>query len=220
MPVPLRRPKVWIALVCLLPLMRLIFLGIGGGLGANPIEFITHSTGTWTLVGLLVTLSVTPLRQLTGRADLIRYRRMLGLFTFFYACLHFVTYIWLDQFFDPAAIAKDIVKRPFITVGFTAFLLLIPLAVTSTHAMMRRLGRRWQQLHRLIYLIALLGVIHYLWLVKKDLTEPLIYGAVLTLLLVVRLPWGVSLLQAARSRFVSASSGGRQSGGRSAGRAQ
>ena len=220
MPVPLRRPKVWIALVCLLPLMRLIFLGIGGGLGANPIEFITHSTGTWTLVGLLVTLSVTPLRQLTGRADLIRYRRMLGLFTFFYACLHFVTYIWLDQFFDPAAIAKDVVKRPFITVGFTAFLLLIPLAVTSTHAMMRRLGRRWQQLHRLIYLIALLGVIHYLWLVKKDLTEPLIYGAVLTLLLVVRLPWGVTLMKMGRSRFVPASAGGRQGGERSAGRAQ
>ena len=220
MPVLLRRPKVWIALVCLLPLMRLIFLGIGGGLGANPIEFITHSTGTWTLVGLLVTLSVTPLRQLTGRADLIRYRRMLGLFTFFYACLHFVTYIWLDQFFDPAAIAKDVIKRPFITVGFTAFLLLIPLAVTSTHAMMRRLGRRWQQLHRLIYLIALLGVIHYLWLVKKDLTEPLIYGAVLTLLLVVRLPWGVTLMKMGRSRFVPASACGRQSGGRSAGRAQ
>lgn len=220
MPALLRRPKPWIALLCLLPLMRLIFLGIGGDLGANPIEFITHSTGTWTLTGLLVTLSVTPLRQLTGRADFIRYRRMLGLFSFFYACLHFVTYIWLDQFFDPAAIAKDVIKRPFITVGFTAFLLLIPLAVTSTHAMMHRLGRRWQQLHRLIYLIALLGVTHYLWLVKKDLTEPLIYGTVLALLLVVRLPWGVRLLQAARSRFVSASAGGRQSGERSAGRAQ
>ncbi|HWR77088.1 MAG TPA: protein-methionine-sulfoxide reductase heme-binding subunit MsrQ [Thiobacillus sp.] len=205
MPILLRQPKAWIALVCLLPLVRLIVLGGSGGLGANPIEFITRSTGTWTLVGLMVTLSVTPLRRLTGRADLIRYRRMLGLFTFFYAGLHFVTYIWLDQFFDPAAIAKDIIKRPFITIGFTAFLLLIPLAATSTHAMMRRLGRRWQQLHRLIYLIALLGVIHYLWLVKKDLTEPLVYGAVLTLLLVMRLPWGVTLLQAARSRFMPAS---------------
>jgi sulfoxide reductase heme-binding subunit YedZ len=191
----LRNPKVWIALACLLPLLRLIGLGVSGGLGANPIEFITRSTGTWTLVGLLVTLSVTPLRRLTGRADLIRYRRMLGLFAFFYACLHFVTYIWLDQFFDPAAIAKDIVKRPFITVGFSAFMLLIPLAATSTHVMMRRLGRRWQQLHRLVYPIALLGVIHYLWLVKKDLTEPLIYGAVLALLLTMRLPWGVTLLQ-------------------------
>ena len=202
----LRNPRVWIALLCLLPLMRLIALGAGGDLGANPIEFITRSTGTWTLVGLLVTLSVTPLRRLTGRADFVRYRRMLGLFTFFYVCLHFTTYIWLDQFFDPAAIARDIVKRPFITVGFTAFVLLIPLAGTSTHAMMRRLGRRWQQLQRLVYPIALLGVVHYLWLVKKDLTEPLIYGAVLALLLAMRMSWGIALLQAARNRFVPAKS--------------
>lgn len=202
----LLKPKVWIALLCLLPLLRLIALGMDGGLGANPIEFITRSTGTWTLVGLLVTLSITPLRRLTGRADLLRYRRMLGLFAFFYACLHFLTYIWLDQFFDPATIARDIVKRPFITVGFTAFVLLIPLAATSNHAMMRRLGRRWQLLHRLIYLIAVLGVIHYLWLVKKDLTDPLIYGGILVLLLAVRLPWGVALLQTARNRRVPARS--------------
>jgi sulfoxide reductase heme-binding subunit YedZ len=200
----LRNPKLWVFGVCLLPLVRLIVLADNGGLSANPIEFITRSTGTWTLVGLLVTLSVTPLRRLSGRAEFIRYRRMLGLFSFFYACLHFVTYIWLDQFFDPAAIAKDIVKRPFITLGFSAFVLLIPLAATSTHAMMRRLGRRWQQLHRLIYPIALLGVIHYLWLVKKDMTVPLIYGGVLMLLLVVRLPWGMNLLQAARSRLALA----------------
>ena len=200
----LRNPKFWVFSTCLMPLVRLIVLAGNGGLGANPIEFITRSTGTWTLVGLLLTLSITPLRRLSGRAELIRYRRMLGLFSFFYACLHFTTYIWLDQFFDPAAIAKDIVKRPFITLGFSAFVLLVPLAATSTHAMMRRLGRRWQQLHRLIYPIALLGVIHYLWLVKKDMTEPLIYGGVLMLLLVVRLPWGVSLLQAARSRFALA----------------
>jgi len=140
----LRNPKIWIFGICLLPLLRLIVLGGSGGLGANPIEFITHSTGTWILVGLMVTLSVTPLRRLTGRAELIRYRRMLGLFTFFYACLHFITYVWLDQFFDPAAIAKDIIKRPFITVGFSAFVLLVPLAATSTHAMMRRLGRHWR----------------------------------------------------------------------------
>ncbi len=202
----LRNPKVWIFGICLLPLLRLIALGASGGLGANPIEFITRSTGTWTLVGLMLTLSVTPLRRLSGRAELIRYRRMLGLFTFFYASLHFVTYIWLDQFFDPAAIAKDIIKRPFITIGFAAFVLLIPLAATSTHAMMRRLGRHWQQLHRLVYLVAMLGVIHYLWLVKKDLTQPLIYGAVLVLLLAVRLPWGVTLLQTVRSRFVPARS--------------
>ncbi|MHB1052187.1 MAG: protein-methionine-sulfoxide reductase heme-binding subunit MsrQ [Thiobacillus sp.] len=204
MPTFLRNPKFWIALVCLLPLARLIAFGFSGGLGANPIEFITRSTGTWTLVGLMVTLSVTPLRRLSGWAGLIRYRRMLGLFTFFYVCLHFVTYIWLDQFFDPAAIVKDIIKRPFITVGFSAFVLLIPLAATSTRAMIRRLGRRWQQLHRLVYAIAILGVVHYLWLVKKDLTEPLIYGAVLTLLLLMRLPWGVTLLQAIRNRLVSA----------------
>jgi sulfoxide reductase heme-binding subunit YedZ len=198
----LRNPKFWVFCICLLPLARLVVLGTTGGLGANPIEFITRSTGTWTLAGLMATLSVTPLRRLSGRADLIRYRRMLGLFAFFYASLHFVTYIWLDQFFDPAAIAKDIVKRPFITVGFTAFVLLIPLAATSTHAMMRRLGRRWQQLHRLVYLIALLGVIHYLWLVKKDITEPLIYGSVLVVLLAMRLTWGASLLQTARNRLV------------------
>ena len=200
----LRNPKLWVFGLCLLPLARLIVLGVSGGLGANPIEFITRSTGTWTLVGLLLTLSITPLRRLSGRAELIRYRRMLGLFSFFYACLHFVTYIWLDQFFDLTAIAKDIVKRPFITVGFTAFVLLIPLAATSTHAMMRRLGRRWQQLHRLIYPIALLAVVHYLWLVKKDLTTPLVYGAVALVLLALRLRWGVSLLQAVRSHFVAA----------------
>jgi len=209
----LRNPKLWAFGICLVPLVRLIVFGGSGGLGANPIEFITRSTGTWTLVGLLATLSVTPLRRLTGRAELLRYRRMLGLFTFFYASLHFVTYVWLDQFFDPAAIAKDIIKRPFITVGFTAFVLLIPLAATSTHAMMRRLGRRWQHLHRLIYPIALLGVIHYLWLVKKDLTEPLIYGAILALLLAVRLPLGVKLLQRVRNCWAPATGSRRQNEG-------
>ena len=194
----------WILGICLLPLLRLVVLGGSGGLGGNPIEFITRSTGIWTLAGLLLTLTVTPLRRLTGRAGLVRYRRMLGLFTFFYAGLHFVTYIGLDQFFDPAAIARDIIKRPFITVGFAAFVLLIPLALTSTHAMMRRLGRRWQLLHRMIDLIALLGVIHFLWLVKKDLSEPLIYAAVLALLFIARLPWGVTLLQTTRSRFTPA----------------
>ncbi|MBC2729556.1 protein-methionine-sulfoxide reductase heme-binding subunit MsrQ [Thiobacillus sp.] len=200
----LRNPKFWLFAVCLLPLARLFVLGFAGELGANPIEFITHSTGTWTLVGLLVTLSVTPLRRLTGRADLIRYRRMLGLFAFFYAVLHFMTYLWLDQFFDLAGIAKDIVKRPFVTVGFAAFVLLIPLAATSTRAMMRRLGRRWQPLHRLVYLIAFLGVIHYVWLVKKDLTQPLIFGAVLVLLLAMRLPWSRSVLHAVRNRLAVA----------------
>lgn len=180
-------PKPLVFLACLIPLGRLVWFAFSGGLGANPIEFVTRSTGTWTLTFLLITLSVTPLRRLTGRNELIRYRRMLGLFAFFYACLHFTTYIWWDQFFDWGAIVKDVIKRPFITVGFACFVLLIPLAATSTHAMQRRLKRRWQQLHRLIYLIAIGGVVHYWWLVKKDVTQPELYALVLALLLGFRL---------------------------------
>ena len=182
------RSKAALWLLCLMPLARLIYLGLSGGLGANPIEFITRSTGTWTLVGLLTALAVTPVRRLTGLGWLIRFRRLLGLFAFFYACLHFTTYIWLDQFFDPAGIARDIVKRPFITVGFSAFVLLVPLAATSTQGMMKRLGRNWQRLHRLAYLVAALGVTHYWWLVKKDVTQPLIYACILAVLLAMRLP--------------------------------
>ena len=199
-----RNYKPLLFLICLLPLARLIYLAFNGGLGANPIEFITRSTGTWTLVGLMLTLTVTPLRRFTGLNALIRYRRMLGLFAFFYASLHFTTYIWLDQFFDPGAVLKDIYKRPFITVGFAAFLLLLPLAITSTHAMMRRLGRRWQQLHRLVYLIGFLGVLHYVWLVKKDLTQPLIYGGILLVLLFLRLPVIAGWLSSVRSRVTIA----------------
>lgn len=180
--------KIAIWLLCLIPLGRLILLGLTNGLGANPIEFITRSTGTWTLVGLLLTLSVTPLRKITELAWLGRFRRLLGLFAFFYACLHFTTYIWLDQFFDPASIVKDIVKRPFITIGFAAFVLLIPLAATSNQRMMKKLARNWQRLHRLVYLIACFGVVHYWWLVKKDITQPLIYACILLLLLSARLP--------------------------------
>jgi sulfoxide reductase heme-binding subunit YedZ len=182
-----RLAKPLLFLACLLPLARLVVLAFTDGLGANPIEFVTHSTGTWTLVFLLVTLGVTPLRRLSGRSELLRFRRMLGLFAFFYACLHFMTYIWWDQFFDWAAIARDVVKRPFITVGFAAFVGLIPLAVTSNRRMMRRLGRHWQRLHRLIYLIAVAGVIHYWWLVKRDIIQPAIYALVLSLLLGYRL---------------------------------
>lgn len=196
----MRVVKPLLFLLCLLPLVRLIALGMTDGLGANPIEFITRSTGTWTLVGLLVTLSVTPLRRLTGHNELARYRRLLGLFAFFYACLHFTTYLWLDQFFDPDAIVRDLLKRPFITAGFAAFVLLIPLALTSTHAMMRRLGRRWQMLHRLVYLIAVCGVLHYVWLVKKDLTQPLIYAGVLASLFVLRIPGVVARLKTLRTR--------------------
>ncbi len=180
--------KAALFIAALVPLARLVFFGVSDRLGANPIEFITRSTGTWTLVFLLVTLSVTPLRRLSGWHGLIKLRRMFGLFAFFYACLHFTTYIWLDQFFDLASIYKDVVKRPFITVSFPSFLLLIPLAVTSTNAMVRRLGgKRWQRLHRLVYVIAIGGVVHYWWLVKKDVTDPMIYAVILALLLAYRL---------------------------------
>lgn len=176
--------------LCLVPLLRLGALALTWGLGANPIEFVLHSLGTWTLVLLLVTLSVTPLRRLTGWNALIRLRRMLGLFAFFYACLHFFTYVGIDQFFDWRTIVADIAKRPYITVGFASFLLLIPLAVTSTNAMQRRLGgKRWQRLHRLVYVAATGGVVHYLWLVKKDMTQPLLYGLLLLVLLGLRLAW-------------------------------
>jgi sulfoxide reductase heme-binding subunit YedZ len=168
--------------VCLYPLARAIVLVAQGDL-VNPIEFITRSSGTWTLVFLLLTLTITPLRRITGWNGWQQYRRMLGLFAFFYVSLHFTTYIWLDQFFDWDAIVRDVIKRPFITVGFSAFLLLIPLAITSTNAMMRRLKRRWGALHQLIYLIAILGVTHYWWLVKKDLTQPIIYATLLAVLL-------------------------------------
>ena len=138
-----------------------------GGLGANPVEFITHTTGTFALVFLMITLAVTPLRRITGYASLIRLRRMLGLFAFFYTCLHLSTFVVLDHFFDPAAIVADIFKRPYITAGSVGFMLMLPLAATSTAGMIRRLGgRRWQQLHRLIYFCAIAGVVHFLWLVK------------------------------------------------------
>lgn len=171
----------------LVPLLRLVRGFFTDGLGANPIEFITHSTGTWTLVLLLATLAITPLRRITGLHTLIRLRRMLGLFAFFYACLHFATYLALDQFFAFDAIAEDVLKRPYITMGFLAFLLLIPLAVTSTRGMIARLGRRWQLLHRLVYVSAIAGAVHFLWLVKADLREPMLYTAALALLLGARL---------------------------------
>ncbi|MEA3274915.1 MAG: protein-methionine-sulfoxide reductase heme-binding subunit MsrQ [Pseudomonadota bacterium] len=176
-------------LLGLLPLGVLVANGISGDIGPNPVEAVTRFTGDWTLRFLLITLAVTPLRRLTGQTWLIRFRRMLGLFAFFYACLHLLTYLWLDQFFAWSAILEDVLERPYITVGFAAFLLMVPLAVTSTRGMVRRLGRRWQILHRLVYLVAALGVLHFLWLVKAGITEPAIYGAVLALLLALRLPF-------------------------------
>ena len=173
---------------CLIPFARLGLRAWQYQLGANPIEYITRATGWWTLTLLMITLAVTPARKLLSQPWLLRLRRMLGLFAFFYASLHFTTYIWLDQFFDLNDIAKDVVKRPFITVGFTAFGLLIPLAATSTNAMVKRLGaKRWQWLHRAVYAIAVLGVTHFLWLVKKDIREPLVFIAILACLLGFRL---------------------------------
>ncbi|WP_244815032.1 protein-methionine-sulfoxide reductase heme-binding subunit MsrQ [Caballeronia sp. Lep1P3] len=180
--------KVVVFIAALYPLARIVLLGTTGafgGLSANPIEFITRSTGLWTLVFLCITLAITPLRRLTGVAALLRFRRMIGLYAFFYAVLHFTTYIWFDKWFDVAEIVKDIGKRPFITVGFAAFVLLIPLAVTSPKAMVRRLGRRWQTLHRVIYLIAALAILHFWWMKagKHDFELPKIYGAIVIALL-------------------------------------
>ncbi|TVO63038.1 protein-methionine-sulfoxide reductase heme-binding subunit MsrQ [Denitromonas ohlonensis] len=182
--------KVLVFILSLIPLGLLLLAFFQDELGANPIETITHATGDWTLRFLLITLAVTPLRKLTGWHWLLRLRRMLGLFTFFYAVLHFGTYIVLDQFFDWRAVVLDVLKRPYITVGFAAFVLLVPLAVTSTNAMVRRLGgRRWQALHRSVYGIAILGVVHYWWLVKADVFAPLIYALILAVLLGLRAWW-------------------------------
>jgi len=185
--------------LCLLPALLLVWWAFAGGLGANPIEAITHHTGDWTLRFLLITLAVTPVRRLTGWNPVIRFRRMLGLFAFFYAALHLLTYVWLDQFFSWPAIVKDVVKRPFITVGFTAFVVLVPLAATSTAGMIRRLGgRAWRRLHRLIYLAAVAGVVHYWWLVKADIRRPMRYGLVLAVLLSLRL-WPLLVARLKRS---------------------
>jgi methionine sulfoxide reductase heme-binding subunit len=180
--------KIGVFLLCLVPFVKLIWAALHDGLGANPIEFITHRTGDWTLIFLVLTLTVTPARKLLGLPDLIRFRRMLGLFAFFYGFLHFSTWIGLDQFFNFAAMLHDVRKRPFITAGFTAFVLMAPLAVTSTTGWIRRLGgKRWRALHRLIYVSGIAAVVHYYWLVKSDVHKPVFYGAIITLLLLVRI---------------------------------
>lgn len=180
--------KIVLFCVALIPLIK---LGIGAyfdDLGANPIEKITRRTGYWTLVFLLLSLTITPLRRISGWNWLMRLRRMLGLFAFFYASLHFLTYLVLDQFFDWVSILNDIVKRPYITVGFPAFVLLIPLAITSSNRMIKWIGgKRWLLLHRLVYLCAIGGVVHYWWLVKKDITNPATFAVLLSLLLSFRL---------------------------------
>jgi methionine sulfoxide reductase heme-binding subunit len=180
--------KIGVFLLCLVPFVELIWAALHDGLGANPIEFITHRTGDWTLIFLVLTLTVTPARKLLGLPDLIRFRRMLGLFAFFYGFLHFSTWIGLDQFFNFAAMLHDVRKRPFITAGFTAFVLMAPLAVTSTTGWIRRLGgKRWRALHRLIYVSGVAAVVHYYWLVKSDVRKPVFYGAIIALLLLVRI---------------------------------
>jgi len=174
---------------CLVPVAYLAFAAATNALGANPIKTITEETGTWTLRFLVLTLAITPVRRLTGWNVLQRFRRMIGLYAFFYGTLHLLTYVWLDQFFVVADILKDVAKRPFITMGFTAFLLMVPLAATSTAGWIRRLGRRWQALHRLVYLSATCGVIHYWWLVKADTARPFRYGAIVAVLLAARVVW-------------------------------
>lgn len=175
-------------LLCWLPLARLLLAWQRDDLTANPIEFLTHSTGTWALVILLASLTITPLRKIKALNWTIKWRKILGLYSFLYVCLHLLTYLWLDHFFDWARIGEDIAKRPYVTVGFAAFVLLVPLALTSNKFSLRKLtGKRWQQLHRLVYAAAIGGVVHYYWLVKADVREPLLYGGVLAVLLGIRI---------------------------------
>ena len=201
-PGQLKTIKLAVFIAALLPLLRLLYGAFADALGANPIEFITHQTGSWAFNFLLLTLSVTPLRSLSGQHWLLRLRRMLGLFCFFYAALHFTTYLWLDQFFDLDAIARDIFKRPFITVGFAALALLLPLAATSSHWAIRQLGgRRWQSLQRSIYPIGIMASVHYFWLVKiTALIYPLIYATLLALLLGWRVQNGIARYRAASEK--------------------
>jgi sulfoxide reductase heme-binding subunit YedZ len=180
--------KILVFFLASIPFLLLVWRSFRGDLTANPVEFFQHQTGDWTLRFLVFTLSITPLRKLFNLPELIRFRRMLGLFAFFYVCLHFLTYLGPDQSFNLAGMSKDVVKRPFITVGFAAFVLLIPLAITSSAGWIRRLGgKRWQALHRSIYGCAILGVVHYYWLVKSDVRKPLFYGLLVAILLAWRL---------------------------------
>ena len=186
--------KTAVFFLALLPLLRLIYAIVTDGLGANPLEFITRNTGDWTLYFLCITLAVTPLRRLLNLSWLLKLRRMLGLFGFFYAALHFLTFLWFDHFFDVAEMFRDVLKRPFILVGFTAFVLLIPLALTSTNRMIQRVGaKRWQLLHRLAYLIAALGVLHYFWMKagKHDFAQPILIGSIVAALLLLRALWAL-----------------------------
>ena len=180
----LRWIKIPVFLLCLVPVAMGAWKVLHGDAGANPVEFITHATGDWTIRFLAIGLAITPLRKLLGWPELIRYRRMLGLFAFFYGCLHFLTWAWLDKLFNFPDMIADVSKRPFITAGFAAFIVLVPLAITSTAGWIRRLGgQRWQMLHRLVYFSAIAGVVHYYWLVKSDVRWPIFYGVVVAILL-------------------------------------
>jgi methionine sulfoxide reductase heme-binding subunit len=203
------RIKPLIFLLCLVPFGQLAYNAYIGDLGVNPIDFITRFTGSWALIFLLGTLAVTPARRLTGWNDLIKLRRMLGLFAFSYASAHFATYLVLDHFFDWQAIGKDIIKRPYVTAGFTAFVIMLSLALTSTAGMIRRLGKRWQKLHRLIYVAALAGVIHFYWLVKADIRRPAQYGFVLLVLLSYRIVvgWRSTSAKSSAKRTVRSAAG-------------
>ena len=189
-----RQLKAVLFILALLPVSRLIWAAVTDHLGANPIEFITRNTGDWTLYFLCMTLAVTPLRRLMQWPWLLKLRRMIGLYGFFYAFLHFTTFLWFDHFFDVAEMLKDVIKRPFILVGFITFVLLIPLALTSTNNMIKWLGgKRWQWLHRTIYLIAPLGILHYVWMkaAKHNFSQPIIWGSIVTLLLLTRVVWAI-----------------------------
>lgn len=191
--------KAALFIAALIPFLRMVVLSVMGAL-PDPLAFITHSSGNWTLYFLVITLCVTPLRRLLKWNWLVRLRRMFGLYAFFYAFIHFTAFLWFDHFFDLAAMWKDVLKRPFITVGFIAFVLLIPLAATSTNAMIRKLGgKRWQWLHRLIYLIAPLGIVHYWWMkaAKNNIGQPFLFAVIVALLLGVRVYWSVTKKKAA-----------------------
>ena len=196
--------KVVVFLTCLVPFVWLVTRTLTGRLGINPVEDLELTTGIWALRFLIATLLVTPVRRLSGWNRIIQYRRMLGLFTFFYASVHFAIYIGVDQFFAFGFIVKDVAKRPFITMGFTAFLLMIPLALTSTKGWIRRLGRRWQVLHRLIYVSGVCAAIHYLWKVKVMIGSPVYYAAAVGFLLAFRLIWQVRSAKAPKAQRVTA----------------
>lgn len=196
--------KVVVFLACLTPFAWLVTRTLTGRLGINPVEDLELTTGIWALRFLVATLLVTPVRRLSGWNRVIQYRRMLGLFTFFYASVHFAIYIGVDQFFALGFIVKDVAKRPFITMGFTAFVLMIPLALTSTKGWIRRLGRRWQVLHRLVYVSGICAAIHYLWKVKVMIGSPVYYAAAVGLLLAFRLIWQLRSAKAIKTQRVTA----------------